>query len=351
MAATNHAKLGFFLVASLAVTIGFAIFFLEQLRDRPALYGVTYFDEAIGGLRADSPVRYRGVDIGRVQKVALDFDTTYIRVEFEVWIDALPEWETQALKRNVKDIDPLLRAQISTVGLIGQSFLQVDRLDEPPPVLAIDNIPAGRHYLPSRASDMTSLVRNMRASLSQMPAILERLDETLGTVQQKIDAIDIEGLTSEAQATLAGGTATLKRVNGLLDRYTQEGGPADRMLLASTELMEEARKRITTGSSFDQALKRFSSLGARIEDTLAKDGKLAGLLDEIQANLEAFDTASFNKNLTVFMQEIALMGDEMRALLPELQLSFAQLREFLRSFNEEPEQLIFGPRSNGETAP
>ena len=95
---------------------------------------------------------------------------------------------------------------------------------------------------------MTSLVRNMRASLSKMPAILERLDASLGTIQQKVDAIDVESLTKEAQATLAGSTATIKRVNVILDRYTQEGGPADRMLLASTELIEEARKRIITGS-------------------------------------------------------------------------------------------------------
>ena len=92
-------------------------------------------------------------------------------------------------------------------------------------------------------------------------------------------------------------------------------------------------------------------MAARIEDTLAKDGKLAGLLDEIQQNLKAFDTESFNKNLIFLCSEIALMGDDIRALLPEVQLSFAQLRDFLRSFNEEPEQLLFGPRANREDAP
>jgi ABC-type transporter Mla subunit MlaD len=372
MATNNHAKLGMFLVLSMVACAGFAVFFLQQLRDRPSLLGVTYFNEAIGGLRVDSPVRYRGVDIGRVQAVALDHGTTYIRVEFEVWTDVLPEWESKALQQNVKDIDPLLRAQISTVGLIGQSFLQVDRLETPPPPLVIESVPEGRHYLPSRASDMTSLVRNMRSSLQRMPAILDRLDQTLESVQLQVEGVQVQEVAQRINATLDVGQSTLHRINKAIDHYSALGGPVDVFLVAGSKFLDTTNRKLSDGGSIDRALVRIDTLGGQVESSLADDAvlmQLAGdvhrllipggefdqilrqvaqVLQTIDGKAREVDTAALAVSVQGMVDQMAMLGSDMRTLLPALQSSLTQLRQFLRGFEEEPEQLIFGPREVAE---
>ena len=62
----SYARLGFFLVVALAVVLATAVLFIQRLRSQPLLEVVTYTTENIAGLDASSPVRFRGVTVGRV---------------------------------------------------------------------------------------------------------------------------------------------------------------------------------------------------------------------------------------------------------------------------------------------
>lgn len=310
MSERSNARLGFFLVVAFVVTAAFTAFFVAKGADRPSLKGVTYFDEPIGGLRNDSPVRYRGVDIGQVQAIALDLDTTYIRVEFEVWIDAIPEWESKALQQDVEDIDPLLRAQIATAGLIGSTFLQVDRLENPPPPLKISALPEGRHYLPSRSSDITSLFRDTRASLARLPGIIDRADSLLASAQSKIDQVDVAGINQRTLAVLDAGERAVQRIDATVQLYQPTEGPIGNLIAAATSATEGVESLL---------------------DTQTPGSLAAGGLS--------------------LVERAELLTADLRTVLPALRASLLQFQQFMRGMDAEPEQVLFGPRPQPEGAP
>ena len=45
---------------------------------------VTYFNESVQGLQKDSTVKYRGVDVGRVEKIRVAADNNLIEVVIKV---------------------------------------------------------------------------------------------------------------------------------------------------------------------------------------------------------------------------------------------------------------------------
>src|SRR4030043_19418 len=45
---------------------------------------VTYFDESVQGLQLDSAVKYRGVEVGRVEKIRVAPDNTLIEVVMKI---------------------------------------------------------------------------------------------------------------------------------------------------------------------------------------------------------------------------------------------------------------------------
>jgi len=63
----SHARLGAFLVVVLILAIATGLLFVQQLRSRAVLDLVTYTTENVSGLDVSSPVRLRGVPVGRVK--------------------------------------------------------------------------------------------------------------------------------------------------------------------------------------------------------------------------------------------------------------------------------------------
>jgi phospholipid/cholesterol/gamma-HCH transport system substrate-binding protein len=66
--------LGFFLGVSAIIWVGATSFF-----QKGQTY-ITYFDESVQGLQSDSNVKYRGVDVGRVERIRVAPDNKLIGV-------------------------------------------------------------------------------------------------------------------------------------------------------------------------------------------------------------------------------------------------------------------------------
>ena len=85
----SYARLGLFLVVGLVVVLATALFFIQRLRSREVIAMVTYTRENVSGLEVSSPVRYRGVSLGRITDVRVDPRSNSIEVNFEVFLDRL----------------------------------------------------------------------------------------------------------------------------------------------------------------------------------------------------------------------------------------------------------------------
>ena len=68
----SYARLGLFLIVAVVVVLATAMFFLQRIRSREVIAAVTYTRENVSGLEVSSPVRYRGVSLGRVSEVRVD---------------------------------------------------------------------------------------------------------------------------------------------------------------------------------------------------------------------------------------------------------------------------------------
>jgi hypothetical protein len=76
--ASSHFMIGLFVL--IGVSIGFVFVFWLGV-SRYSQTGETYaayFDESVQGLQADSSVKYRGVDVGRVEKIRVAPDNRLI---------------------------------------------------------------------------------------------------------------------------------------------------------------------------------------------------------------------------------------------------------------------------------
>jgi phospholipid/cholesterol/gamma-HCH transport system substrate-binding protein len=75
---------------------------------------VTYFDESVQGLQADSAVKYRGVEIGKVASIKVAPDYKLIEVTMKIDLSA--------------DLQDNTTAQLRTLGITGIVFIELDRL-------------------------------------------------------------------------------------------------------------------------------------------------------------------------------------------------------------------------------
>ena len=87
----SYERLGVFLVVAVAVVIGTGLFFFERWKRREVIDLVTYTTGNVSGLDVGSPVRYRGVPLGRVEDLRIEPRGSLVEVDFDVLVDRLSQ--------------------------------------------------------------------------------------------------------------------------------------------------------------------------------------------------------------------------------------------------------------------
>jgi len=290
--ATNHWKLGLFVVVGLVAMVG-ALFWLGAQRfQRASFPAVSYFDESVQGLDVGSPVKFRGVTVGTVADITIAPDHRHVQVTSDIYVDAIQRLGLGegAPRRGEEFMNPLLRVQLVAAGITGVRFIQTDFFHPqrfPRPTLPFE---PPWNYVPSAPSTLKSVGDTATDVLNRLPALEERISETLGTMNTALGSVD-------------------RFVSGLQD----ENGSFDRLLV---------QLRATT-----------RGLGTTVEEA-----KLA-------------DTTTAVRTAAANVSAAANGFDEIRE---DLQASLGTLRETLDSFRSvadslerDPSILLRGPRTDG----
>jgi len=98
---------GIIIGAGIIVWIGASKYF-----QKGATY-VTFFDESVQGLQMDSSVKYRGVDVGRVERIRVAPDYKLVEVVMKVELEG--------------DLQQNTVARLKTAGITGIVFIELDR--------------------------------------------------------------------------------------------------------------------------------------------------------------------------------------------------------------------------------
>ncbi|MEN9868926.1 MAG: hypothetical protein RL748_4516 [Pseudomonadota bacterium] len=196
-----------------------------------------YFNESVRGLLVGAPVDFRGIVIGEVQGVSLEFDAKQRQYRFPVDINiypqrlrgagSAPESSEQLMQRLLGNG---LRGQLKTGNLLTGSLF-----------VALDFFPNA----PKRAINW----KQNPIVLDTVPGALDELQNSLVSIAKKLDQLPLKDIADELKQALAGLRKTLDSADQLVKH-------ADRTTLPeATATLEQARKTL-----------------AGVERALAEDG-------------------------------------------------------------------------------
>jgi phospholipid/cholesterol/gamma-HCH transport system substrate-binding protein len=209
----NYVAVGAFVLLVIAMAASFVFWYTGQQDKRTYQRYEIYFDGSISGLSAGSPVRYLGVDVGKVVRISLD-------PQQRTRVQVIAEVDSSA---------PLDAGTLASLGLQGVTGLLFIDLQEDPKSKANGPLPQGQHYpvinasrsnidvflstLPALATHMVELVdrftvlfsednvRALTATLENAKRASERLPDTVRDVQGLV--ADVRHATQEVQGIAA----------------------------------------------------------------------------------------------------------------------------------------------------
>src|SRR5438128_11245595 len=117
--ATNHWKLGLFVLLAVGVMLG-TIFWLGARRFRRESFpAISYFDESVQGLDVGSPVKFRGVIVGTVSHITIAPDHHHVQVTADMYVDAPARLRLRTARPNARHAFtlPHLRVQLPSPSL------------------------------------------------------------------------------------------------------------------------------------------------------------------------------------------------------------------------------------------
>ena len=309
----SYARLGLFLVVVLVVVLATALLFIQRWRSRAVIEMVTYTNENVSGLEVSSPVRFRGVSLGRVSDVRVDPRDVIVEIDFEMFPDRLNtigiSTERIGQIRDLRGMFPNLRASMVSNPVTGEAYLLLDVPENPPTPMTLAFTP-DRPYVPWVPTTLATVQ-------DRLPAILERAEATLQTV-----------------------TEIVSKVPESLDRSNRFFTNVERIFQESElpALSADSRKFFATTSG------QIDKIATDLERVIGTDGTLVAFVENANAAIKAADLPTTNQSARAAADQTTLAADDLRRTLPAIRDSLDQLRDLARQLQEQPESVVYGPR-------
>jgi paraquat-inducible protein B len=316
----SYARLGFFIVVSLAVVLVTAVFFIQRLKRRDAIGMVTYTNENVFGLNVSSPVRLRGVPVGQVTDIRVDPRGAMVEIDFELFLDRLNTIGIDiAALRKITDINgvaPNLRAQLMGNPITGEAYLLLDQSQNPPLPIELGFQP-NKPYVPSVRSPFGILQ-------DRLPAILDHADTTFQTL-----------------------TEIVARVPESLDRSDRFFTNSDRFFTNVESMMHESQLPKLSADSrkfFSTTSAQIEQIKSEMDGVIGAEGTLTKFLEEARVDIKNADLPGATQSEREAADNFRLVSDDLRRFLPAIRDSLEQLRELSEMLELQPESIVYGPR-------
>jgi paraquat-inducible protein B len=309
----SYARLGLFIVVTLVVVLVTAALFIQRWRSRAVIGLVTYTTENVSGLEISSPVRYRGVPVGRVTDLRVDPRGITIEIDFEIFIDRLNTIGVSPSRiRQIADfggVFPRIRARIVGNPVTGESYLLLDVPQNPPSAISLGFTP-NRPYVPSMPSVLAT-------AQDRLPALLDRAETTLQTLGEIVT-----------------------RIPASLDRSDRFFTNVERIVQESQlpALSGDSRKFFTTTSAQIEQIK------SELDGLIGTEGTLVKFSEDARAAIKAANLPAATQSARDAADNSRLASDDLRLSLPAIRESLEQLRELARQLEEQPESVVYGRR-------
>jgi phospholipid/cholesterol/gamma-HCH transport system substrate-binding protein len=233
-------------------------------------YYVTYFNESVQGLDKDSPVKYRGVPIGRVVEISVAPDSKLIKVVLKI--------------ESGQTLGPDMVAQLRVVGITGAMFVELDQKKPGEPDRSPKlTFPSEYPIVASQPSEIAELLRGVDEIINNiksldMAGISDRVKGNLDKIEMAIADMNVKSLSKRAESSL-------DNFNRILDNQKWD------RILASAD---------SSAQSLNELLARANTTVERADKVLAQvEGITVESRDKITAALDDFKRAMGNANLVL----------------------------------------------------
>ena len=284
-------------------------------------YYATYFDESVQGLAIDSPVKYRGVPVGRVTRISVAPDSKLIEVILKV--------------ESVQEIGRDVVAQLSLVGITGSMFIELDRMKKGEPDRSPTlSFPSNYPIIASKPGEISELLQGVDEVLQHiktldLAGISDRAKQTLDSINMMIADANMKKISSNLERSL-------DNMNTILDKNRWEG------ILSSIEM---------AGQSLNQVMANALSNLDRLETTLVKvDGIVADNEPDLRLAVKnlrsALDQANrlFSSGALLVEntdESIYQIQENLQAVVNNISRASQNLNQLIESLQENPSRLIF----------
>lgn len=301
----HYVAVGAFILLVAAMAVGFVLWYTDANDGREYGRYEIYFTGSVSGLDRGSPVRFLGVDVGRVRRLAIDPNNA-TRVHVVVEVDKTA---------------PISAATRASLGLQGVTGLLYVSLKE--------------------ASDV---------------------DRT-APLQQGTEYPVIEAVESDFDAILASLPELMGRANTLLERFARV--VSDENIMGVTDTIKGLRD---TMASMPQTSKDVQQLVTELRSTVAEirggAESLRAMTDDARPEVKAAlarmndvanNLADASQRIDRFTQKSEVqMGNfteqglfELERLMRETRSAAREFRDLSRSLQENPSQILYEPPQSG----
>ena len=258
---------------------------------------VTYFDESVQGLQVDSNVKYRGVNIGRVNEINVAPDYQLIEVVMKINYDG--------------NLDTTI-AKLKTAGITGIVYVELDHrkagdVDRSPKLTFAPEYPV----IPSNASD------------------IKQIFSGLDTIMEQLKKIDFKGISDQIKITAKG-------IN---------------TFVSGDEMKRILRNLDTMTASLDHAADEINQM--------ASDGKIDGILEDTRESIKEAKIAikkikeeanalniaetsdKANRLIDNVSRKTRLITEELQTTSENLRRASENLDEALERLKNDPSDILF----------
>ena len=282
---------GFFVTVGTISAVAMILWLGASKYLRTGVKYVTFFDESVQGLQVDSAVKYRGVEVGSVEKIHVAPDNRLIEVVIKVNL-------RKGTERN-------LVSQLKSAGITGIVFVELDNRDPKLPDRS-PHIAFKTEYpvIPSQPSDTARIFSEIEDIYKEIVKIdFEGISKGLTAMMKSIETTlsnpRIDSILANADSVTVGLDKTVQLTNQRL-----EDRKLDEILVEAKGAVTDARKLISSVKEEFHAMK--------LADTAGKANRMVDVLER-RSRAISFELEATSENLRQTSDTLDQLMDRVRS--------------------------------------
>jgi ABC-type transporter Mla subunit MlaD len=305
----SYFRIGLFILIALAFLVAGLVVLGAGAFLRQRMYIETYVNASVQGIDVGSPVKFRGVQIGRVSAINFTFNEygspvedrfNYVVILMEIDREMFPGMFIRNIQPLIeKNIEQGLRARIEPLGITGMNYIDINYVYDPSqfPPLALNWKPH-YYYIPSAPGQLTNML------------------DSINNIMRQVEGLNIRGMSKA-------GTELLDNLNKAV--ASAEIGKISANLQALLDDFQSALNAANIGELSSDARQLISGLEK-------SNGELRAILRDLEPVTK-------------------ISGPQVKVLMNNLTITSANLAQLSAEVKRRPSLLLWGSPPQPKTTP